>query len=230
MRSGPQGGRSSCSLSRQTLKLGPAVARGGKQPFGLATPDQMAEAEIYLVRHGETEWNASGRFQGRLDSPLTPRGVAQAENCARRLAPLAETFGAFVVSPLGRARQTSSIIRSVASFPTEQVDGRLSEVSIGSWDGLTHVDIDACWPGLLDGATSFDWYFRSPDGEHYAHAAARARDWLDDLTGRVVAITHGLMSRIIRGTYLGLAEDDALRLPVTQDAIWRLAEGSTRML
>ena len=187
----------------------------------------MAKAEIYLLRHGETEWNATGRFQGRLDSPLTTRGVAQAEKFAQRLAPWAATFSAFAVSPLGRARQTSSIIRSAGSFPPEQIDERLAEVSIGSWDGLTHVDIDACWPGLLDGATSFDWYFRSPNGENYADAAARARDWLDDLTGKVVAITHGLMSRIIRGTYLGLSKDDTLHLPVTQDAIWYLAEGSS---
>jgi broad specificity phosphatase PhoE len=185
----------------------------------------VCTAEIYLVRHGETEWNASGRFQGILDSALTRRGISEAQQCGRKIAPMASNFDKFLVSPLGRARQTSKIIRSSASFPPEEVDPRLREVSVGSWNGLTHVDIDACWPGALDGSSAFDWYFRSPDGERYEDAAVRARQWLDDLRGTVLAITHGLMSRIIRGRYLGLEEQDALQLPVTQGVIWRLSNG-----
>jgi broad specificity phosphatase PhoE len=106
----------------------------------------------------------------------------------------------------------------------------LAEVSLGSWDGLTHVDIDACWPEQLDGATSFDWYFRSPDGESYEEACARGREWLSETRGRVLAITHGLMSRILRGAYIGLSEADALRLPVAQGQVWHLAEGAIRTL
>jgi broad specificity phosphatase PhoE len=190
----------------------------------------MADPEVYLVRHGQIEWNAVGRFQGRLDSPLTPQGRAEAATCARLLAPIAGSLDAVVVSPLGRARQTSEIILSMGTFPRPQADARLSEVSLGSWDGLTHVDIDACWPGRLDGATSFDWYFRSPDGESYAAAYARARDWLSDATGTVLAITHGLMSRILRGAYLGVSEADALRFSVAQGTVWHLAEGSITTL
>jgi len=181
--------------------------------------------EIYLIRHGETEWNASGRFQGKLDSPLTAAGVAQAEACARRLAEIAPDISALFASPLGRVRHTTSIITSFGTYPQPRWDDRLAEVSIGSWDGLTHIDIDAQWPGLLDGATPFDWFFRSPDGESYEAAAARVRDWLESLEGVVVAVSHGLIGRIIRGVYLDQAKDDALRLPVPQDVIWRLAGG-----
>lgn len=180
--------------------------------------------EIYLIRHGETEWNAAARFQGALDSPLTAKGIEQAERCARRLESVAIDVQAVFASPLGRARQTISIITSVGKFPPTIWDDRLAEVSLGSWDGLTDVDIDAQWPGLLDGATPFDWFFRSPDGERYDAAVDRATRWLDDLRG-VVVVSHGLIGRVIRGAYLGWSREAALCLPVPQDVIWRLAGG-----
>lgn len=181
--------------------------------------------EIYLVRHGETEWNAVGRFQGSLDSCLTERGVAQAEAYGRYLAKISATLDTFVASPLGRVRETTAIIRSFGDFPNPQWDHRIAEVSVGSWDGLTHVDIDAQWPGLLNGTTAFNWFFRSPDGETYDAAMTRVIEWLASLSGATLAVSHGLIGRLIRGAYLNLTVDDALSLPVPQDIIWRLAEG-----
>ncbi|MFN3510860.1 MAG: histidine phosphatase family protein, partial [Tsuneonella troitsensis] len=104
-------------------------------------------------------------------------------------------------------------------------DGRLAEVSMGSWDGLTQFEIDMEWPGMLDGSSAFDWYFRSPDGESYAAALQRVRDWLDEVEGKVIAVSHGLIGRIIRGAYLDLSIEEALMLPVPQDVIWRLSDG-----
>jgi probable phosphoglycerate mutase len=181
--------------------------------------------EIYLIRHGETEWNAQGRFQGKLDSALTDTGVEQAAAIGRCLAGLGLSVDAFVSSPLGRTRQTAAIIAGSAQLPAAQCDDRLGEVSLGSWDGLTHIDIDAQWPGLLDGSTPFDWFFRSPDGETYESAFRRAECWLEERQGVTVAVSHGLISRIIRGAYSGLSETDALSLPVPQDVIWRLSNG-----
>jgi probable phosphoglycerate mutase len=181
--------------------------------------------EIYLIRHGETEWNAQGRFQGKLDSALTDTGARQAEAIGKRLAGLDLSFDVFVTSPLGRTRQTAQIIAGCVHLPAVQCDDRLAEVSLGSWDGLTHIDIDARWPGLLDGSTPFDWFFRSPDGEGYDAVVQRAERWLDDQQGATVAVSHGLISRIIRGAYSGLSKADALGLPVPQDVIWRLSSG-----
>lgn len=104
-------------------------------------------------------------------------------------------------------------------------DDRIAEVSIGAWDGLTHVDIDHQWPGLMDGATAFDWYFRSPDGENYDAAVSRVASWLDDIRRPTIAVSHGLIGRIIRGVYAGLAREEALKLPVPQDVIWQLKDG-----
>lgn len=125
--------------------------------------------EVYLLRHGETEWNAAGRFQGQLDSPLTRRGRDQAAQLGRILAAaLGDQPAPLHASPLGRVQETAAIVgRHLPKLGPLLLEPRLQEVSIGSWDGLTHTDIDAGWPGLLDGATAFDWYFRSPDGEGY---------------------------------------------------------------
>jgi probable phosphoglycerate mutase len=181
--------------------------------------------DIYLIRHGETEWNAQGRFQGRLDSVLTNTGVKQAEAIGSRLAGLELSFDAFITSPLGRTRQTAAIIAGLARLPAVQCDDRLAEVSLGSWDGLTDIDIDAQWPGLLDGSTQFDWFFRSPDGESYDAVFQRAECWLRERQGVTVAVSHGLISRLIRGAYIGLPKTEALNLPVPQDVIWRLSNG-----
>lgn len=181
--------------------------------------------EIYLIRHGETEWNAQGRFQGKLDSALTDTGVSQAKAIGRRLAGLDLSFDAFVSSSLGRTRQTAAIISGSANLPAAQYDDRLAEVSLGSWDGLTRIDIDAQWRGLLDGSTPFDWFFRSPDGESYDAAFQRAECWLRERQGVTLAVSHGLVSRIIRGAYSGLPKAEVLCLPVPQNVIWRLSSG-----
>ena len=181
--------------------------------------------EVFLIRHGETAWNAQGRFQGAQDSPLTAKGRAQADQVGRALNDLLYvTGGAHMhVSPLGRTRATADIIMPQLRGAMEmRIEPRLREVSIGSWDGLTHIDIDAGWPGLLDGSSPFDWFFRSPDGETYDDAAARVQVWLDGIDGVIVAISHGLLSRVTRGVYLGLPQAEALALPVEQGVIWHL--------
>jgi len=191
------------------------------------------DCEVFLIRHGETAWNAEGRFQGGLDSLLTAKGRAQAGQVGRALGKLLQDTdrARMHVSPLGRTRQTADLIVSHFRGTVEVlVEPNLREVSVGSWDGLTDVDIDAGWPGLLNGATPSDWFFRSPDGESYATAARRARDWLAGLDGTVIAVSHGLLGRIIRGVYLNLPHKDALQLPVPQDVIWHLHHGKVDAL
>ncbi|OGS52306.1 MAG: phosphoglycerate mutase, partial [Erythrobacter sp. RIFCSPHIGHO2_12_FULL_63_10] len=162
-------------------------------------------SEILLVRHGETLWNAEGRYQGRLDSPLTDRGIAQATAIGDRLASMNIRPAKIVASPLGRTRQTAAILIDRSGLQSPVYDGRLAEVSMGSWDGFTRFEIDMEWPGMLDGSSAFDWYFRSPDGASYAAALQRVRDWLVEVESEVIAVSHGLIGRIIRGAYLDLS-------------------------
>jgi broad specificity phosphatase PhoE len=183
---------------------------------------------IFLVRHGETEWNRAGRYQGWGDSPLTERGVAQAEAMGRRLGTLPDALGADIVaSPIGRARHTAEIIAAaMARQPPTRFDDRLREISIGSWDGLDRAQIRDLAPGIFARGGRHEWYFRTPDGETYEAFAGRIAAWLAEIGDEtVIAVAHGVVTRVLRGLYAGLPRDDALRLPVPQDCIFVLAEG-----
>jgi probable phosphoglycerate mutase len=188
---------------------------------------------IFLVRHGETEWNRIRRYQGWLDSPLTAQGIAQAEAIGRRLRSLPQASSAAIVaSPLGRARHTAAIIAECLSddrFHPRPIrfDERLREISLGAWDGLDKREIRRRAPELFAGENGrWEWYFRSPDGETYDDFAARLAAFLADLgPAPVIAVAHGVVSRVLRGLYAGLPREAALRLAVPQDRIFLLRGG-----
>ena len=190
----------------------------------------MTEADcILLVRHGETEWNLARRYQGWGDSPLTARGVAQAEAYGRRLRLLpAAAEAEIVASPLGRARRTAEIIRdTLGRAEPLRTDLRLREISIGSWDGLDRKQIAAIAPEMFAGDGRWEWYFSTPDGETYDEFAGRLADFLSDAAGRrLIVVAHGVVTRVMRGLYAGLPRLAALSLPVPQDRIFCLAGGA----
>jgi probable phosphoglycerate mutase len=183
---------------------------------------------ILLVRHGETEWNLQRRVQGRFDSPLTERGVVQAHAIGELVRRLPDAAVARIVaSPLGRARRTAEIIAGHLGARLI-IDDRLREISVGSWDGLTYRDIEMCSPGVFDGDGRHEWYFRAPDGDTYEAFTARIAEWLAEAAGArlLIAVTHGIVSRVARGLYARLPRATALTLPVPQDKIFRLAGGA----
>src|SRR4051794_16967377 len=189
---------------------------------------------VLSVRHGETEWNRLRRYQGWLDSPLTPEGIAQAEAIGRRLRLLPEAAEADIVpSPIGRARRTAEIIAKCLSGGRDlprpiRFDERLREISLGSWDGLDKRDIRRRAPDLFTGEDSrWEWYFHSPDGETYDCFAGRVAAFLADLgPAPVITVCHGVVTRVLRGLYAGLPRNEALRLAVPQDRIFRLSGGT----
>jgi len=188
-------------------------------------------ATIYLVRHGETEWNRIRRYQGWSDSPLTDRGRAQAQAIGRFLCTLPEAQSAdLVASPIGRARHTAEIIREcLGRSEPLRFDDRLRELSFGSWDGLMRADIAARMPGAFDEERRDEWYFATPDGETYDVFAGRVGAWLAEAQASdrpLIVVTHGVVTRILRGLYAGLPRAAAMRLPVPQDRIFRLAHGT----
>ncbi len=189
---------------------------------------------IFLIRHGETQWNKARRHQGRFDSPLTGHGVAQARAIGRRLATMPEAVAApLVASPQGRAWRTAEIIRDeLGGAAALRLDDRLREHSVGSWDGLAYSEIEVRSPGVFDGEGAHGWYFRPPDSESYAAFAARVGEWLgeQDEAAAIIVVTHGLVSRVLRGLYAGLPRAVALTLPVPQDRIYRLSNGAIEQL
>jgi broad specificity phosphatase PhoE len=184
---------------------------------------------MFLVRHGETEWNRARRYQGWGDSPLTPRGIAQAEAIGRKLAALPEAAAAGIVaSPIGRARRTAEIIAEcLGRTEPPLLDERLREISLGSWDGLDRREIVARAPALFEGDGYWEWYFQTPDGETYDGFAGRIAAWLaEPRDGPLIVVAHGIVTRVLRGLYAGLPRADALRLAVPQDRIFLLADGA----
>lgn len=183
---------------------------------------------ILLVRHGETEWNVARRFQGRQDSPLTPRGLAQARAMGGLVRDLiARESGAFrlVSSPLGRASATAEAIARAAGL-TAELDERLAEVSCGAWEGLRREDVIAAHG---ESATGGELIFRGPGGETFEQVQARLEGFLADLPPepqrRVVVVSHGAAGRVLRGLYAGLSRETVLGLEVPQDAVYRLSAG-----
>ena len=171
---------------------------------------------IYLLRHGETVWNTAGRFQGRKDSPLTKRGIEQADQMgkllSREICGRERQFECYV-SPLGRAKETAARIAKIVPL-TFAEEPRLMEVSVGSWDGMTLYEIGIEYPDALNGSEAFDWFFRSPNGESFDQACKRSSGWLSEVSAPTIAISHGLTSRLLRSVYLGLSKREMLELPV----------------
>lgn len=181
---------------------------------------------IFLVRHGETEWNRSRRYQGWGDSPLTERGVAQAEALGRRLAAIPEAAAGadIVASPLGRARRTAEVIAAqLGRTAPLRLDERLKEISLGAWDGLDRREVKAL---MGDRFVEFEFYFETPHGETYDEFSGRIAAWLAEVgDAPLIVVCHGVVTRVLRGLYAGLPRADALRLEVPQDRIFRLAGG-----
>ena len=188
---------------------------------------------IYLVRHGETLSNIDGRYHGRLDSPLTERGVAQAQAIGRRLRLLPDArWAAIVASPQPRAQRTAELIHEClgASASRVQLDERLCEVSIGRWEGLREAEIVAVAPGTFEAAGRYEWCFSAPGGETYGVFEARIAQWLAETSDQAcrIVVTHGIVARVLRGLYAGLSRSTALSLPIPQDRIYRLSEGNIK--
>jgi probable phosphoglycerate mutase len=115
-----------------------------------------------VVRHGETRWNVEQRIQGHGDSPLTARGLAQADAIGERLAE--ERFDALVASDLGRALQTAGRIAKRTGHAVV-ADSRLRERNFGEGEGLTYAQIDARFPGAFSRTREMDPDFLVPGGE-----------------------------------------------------------------
>ncbi len=188
---------------------------------------------IYLVRHGQTQFNLGKRLQGSLDSPLTPLGEQQARQVGqllRDLVPAGETLP-FFSSPQPRALATSALIRAeLGGDHPLRIDARLREFAMGCWEGLTTADVDRDWPGANATASSrLAWARHCPDGETLADARARLADWLRSEGERdAIVVSHGGAGSLLRGLYTGLSDEEALDLPIPQDAIFLLADGAIR--
>ncbi|MDE2571643.1 MAG: histidine phosphatase family protein [bacterium] len=152
---------------------------------------------LWLVRHGETTWNIAGRYQGRKDSMLSGRGMAQAHALAERLAH--EPPAAIVCSPLLRTRATADVVAQRLDLRAE-VDQRLIEISHGAWEGHTRAEVAAGWPEMVERWQNAPHQVRFPDGgETLDDVLERWRDFLaapPALGSPLLVVTHDVIVRL----------------------------------
>lgn len=159
--------------------------------------------ELYVLRHGETEWNAQGRMQGTLNSPLTEIGKGQAARQAKILQSIDLTGFDIFSSPQGRAFETAGIAlaRQVADVHT---DARLREIGVGDWGGRIRSELIED-KGFIEGPDgALELYEHAPGGEGFEALEQRCAGFLTNLKRPTVLVTHGITSRMIRAIVTGV--------------------------
>ncbi|HZA16551.1 MAG: histidine phosphatase family protein [Actinobacteria bacterium] len=164
----------------------------------------MTLTRLVLWRHGETDYNAALRMQGQLDSQLTATGLGQARRAARLLAEL--TPDVLVTSDLSRAGDTAAVLAAETGMPL-RVDKRLRETNLGTWQGLTHAEVEArCPGGIQTWRGNPEW--APPGGETRVEVAGRAAHVVSELDadghGSAVLCTHGGLIAGLTPLLLGL--------------------------
>ena len=189
----------------------------------------MPDPVIYYVRHGQTDWNAELRFQGRQDIPLNDTGRAQASENGRKLARLLPDVNGvdFISSPLSRTRETMARIRSEMSLDPDHYhqESRLIEVCYGDLEGTTQPEMKEADRERYYYRKQNPWTFRPIDGESHQDVLGRVRDWHGSLKQDCVVVAHGAVGRVLRYHLLDLDPTDAAKFPFPQDRICVIQRG-----
>ena len=184
-------------------------------------PRFIAPFPFYLIRHGQTDWNAEGRFQGSVDIPLNDIGRGQAKrNGIAFKAEIPKVEGwRFVSSPLSRARETMEILRANAGLDPKnyELEPQLREVSYGDWERHTIEEILKTNPEGIAARAGNKWGFVPPNGESYLMLANRVQTVLAAMDRPAVITAHGGVLRSIYYLIGDMDAEDAAIAEVPQD-------------
>jgi broad specificity phosphatase PhoE len=177
----------------------------------------------YLVRHGQTEWNATQRMQGQHDSKLTEAGRGHALANGRLLKRLGVDMA--FASPLGRVRETVAIMHGAHPL-TPRWDDRLMEWSCGEWSGELYADLAVKHADAWRAWETDKYNYRPKGGENFVDLATRARSFIDEHAGveakRIAIVAHGFINRALAGELMGLAPEERMRIRQTNDTVIRV--------
>lgn len=190
----------------------------------------MAATRLVLVRHGQTDWNLAGRFQGQADIPLNDAGRAQ----ARVMAPVVARMkpDALWSSDLSRARETAAAISEVTGLVARE-SARLQEINVGTWAGLTMDDAELEMPDFRDALRAGRDFRRSPTGETAGECGARVAAVLREIAQAnqgmtTVVVGHGLALRMAMMALVGLEFSAGLALGGLWNCSWTVLERGER--
>ena len=179
--------------------------------------------QLFFVRHGQTEWNATKRMQGQWNSDLNELGRNQSDAAGRLLA--GQNIQALYSSPLDRARQTAEIVNRYLSLPIEY-DDRLKEWDSGDWSGHLYSYVEATWPEDWAALSADPYNYRGPNCENYPDMIRRSRPFLDVLkthpAQNIAIVSHGMIGKVMVSQLLGLDEAETLRIRQPNDAVFRI--------
>jgi len=182
---------------------------------------------LYFVRHGQSEWNASGRMQGRRNSDLSALGREQAEAHGRLLASV--EIESLIASPLARARQTAEIIERYVGCGIAY-DERIVEWDCGDWSGRLRTDIERLWPDEWAALQADRYYYRGPGCENYPDMIARAAPFVDEILAaparRIAIVSHGVIGRIMIGIALRMTPAEMIAFAQPNDIVYRVRLGT----
>ncbi|WP_275789367.1 histidine phosphatase family protein [Pararhizobium gei] len=187
---------------------------------------------IYMIRHGQTDWNAQLRLQGQKDIPLNDTGRQQASGNGHALDAIlggqARHFD-FVSSPLHRTRETMERIREAMGLPLAgyRTDDRLKEVSFGEWEGYTLAELEQEMPERVAERELSKWDFIPPgvDAESYEILSWRVGAWLQDVAVPTICVAHGGVIRALFKLCGAMDAEEAALGAIPQDRILKI-EGS----
>jgi probable phosphoglycerate mutase len=190
---------------------------------------------LYFVRHGETDWNVAQRYQGRRDIPLNATGRTQARRNGRVLAELLGGDAApldYVASPLLRARETMEIVRAELQLLPDgyRTDERLSEIDYGHWEGRLLAELPCTDPEGFAARKADAWAWQPAGGESYRMLSERVAGWLAAVERDAVVVSHGGVSKALRGLVLPVPRRDIPYLEVPQDKVLLMTAGSIRWI
>ncbi|WP_438749768.1 histidine phosphatase family protein [Pararhizobium sp. O133] len=189
---------------------------------------------IYMIRHGQTDWNAQIRMQGQKDIPLNDTGRRQASGNGHALTALlgpdANTRFDFVSSPLHRTRETMELIREAMGLMPSgyRMDDRLKEVSFGDWEGYTMAELEREMPERVAERELSKWDFIPPgaDAESYEILSWRVGAWLSSVTGPTVCVSHGGVIRTLFKLCGAMDAEEAALGAIPQDRILKIENGA----
>ena len=162
---------------------------------------------VFIVRHGQTEWNRDERFRGTIDVPLNDVGLAQARAAAQQLAAERDVVAVYS-SPRARAWRTAEPIAGAFDLPVQPLAG-IDDLNFGEWQGLTPAEVEQRWPELYRRWLLAPHTIRFPGGENLEALRARSLAALEEVVTRhdghcVVLATHKVVCKVLISAAIGL--------------------------